>query len=219
MERYPNDVMNVNDPGGPGNRRQQQALGTRNEICRVAERLFLENGYVATTIDSIARESGVAVQTIYNSVGNKAAILNVILERVVTGTDATVTVSQIMTERVAAATDLPGAIGVLADWMVEFNGRAAAIFAVLRQAAAVDPEVSSLDRMRAKRRRHNYERAATDYRERGGIAADITDAEAAASIWAIGHPDVYTELVTRAGWTTDAYARWVNGALTRLLTP
>src|SRR4051812_8057954 len=142
MERYPSHMANVN-----GNRRQQQALATREEIHRRAESMFLDNGYVGTTIEAIAREAGVAVQTIYNSVGSKAAILNTILERIVTGTDASVTVSEIMTARVAAATDLPAAVQVLADWMVEFNGRAGAIFAVLKQAAAVDPEIDRLDRM------------------------------------------------------------------------
>jgi AcrR family transcriptional regulator len=201
------------------NRRQQQAQATRDLICREAERLFLENGYVATTIDAIAREAGVAVQTIYNSVGNKAAILNTVLEREVTGTDATVTVSQIMIARVAAAPDLRAAVQVLADWMVEFNGRAGGVFAILKQAAAVDPEVNSLDRTRSKRRRHNYERAAAQFRERGAIAEGVTDAEAAASIWAIGHPDVYTALVVESGWTVDAYARWVSRALADALIP
>src|SRR3978361_144784 len=117
MERYPNQMTNVNGEKASGNRRQQQAAATRNEICRVAERLFLESGYVAPTIDAIARESGVAVQTIYNSVGNKAAILNKILERVVTGSGAEITVSQIMTARTAAAPDLPAAAQGLAARM------------------------------------------------------------------------------------------------------
>jgi len=214
MERYPSHVANVN-----GNRRQQQALATREQIFRHAERMFLDNGYVGTTIEAIAREAGVAVQTIYNSAGSKAAILNTILERIVTGTDASVTVSEIMAARVAAATDLPAAVQVLADWMVEFNGRAGAIFAVLKQAAAVDPEIDRLDRMRSRRRLQNYRRAAAQFRERGAILAVTTDAEMAASIWAIGHPEVYTALVVEAGWTVDAYRRWVSGALARLLIP
>lgn len=207
-------MSNVN-----GNRRQQQAQATRDEICRVAERLFLESGYVATTIDAIAREAGVAVQTIYNSVGNKAAILNAILERVVTDSNGTVTVSQFMSERVAAAEDLPAAVRVMADWMVEFNGRAGAVFAVLRQAAAVDPEVDALQRLRSRRRLQNYGHAAAQIRGRGAIPAGTTDAETAASIWALGHPDVYTALVVDAGWTVEAYRRWVSGALREVLIP
>jgi len=207
-------MSNVN-----GNRRQQQALATREEIFRQAEKMFLDNGYVGTTIDAIAREAGVAVQTIYNSAGSKAAILNTILERIVTGTDASVTVSEIMTARVEAATDLPAAVQVLADWMVEFNGRAGAVFAVLKQAAAVDPEVDRLDRMRSRRRLQNYRRAAAQFRERGAIPPGTSDAEMAASIWAIGHPDVYTALVVEAGWAVDDYRRWVSGTLARLMIP
>jgi AcrR family transcriptional regulator len=207
-------MANVN-----GNRRQQQARATREEIFRQAEKLFLDNGYVGTTIEAIAREAGVAVQTIYNSAGSKAAILNTILERIVTGTDASVTVSEIMSARVAAATDLPAAVQVLADWMVEFNGRAGGVFAVLKQAAAVDPEIDRLDRMRSRRRLQNYRRAAAQFRERGAIPAGTSDVEMAASIWAIGHPEVYTALVVEASWTVDAYRRWVSGALARLMIP
>lgn len=214
MERYPSEMSNVN-----GNRRHQQAQATRDEICRVAERLFLESGYVATTIDAIARESGVAVQTIYNSVGNKAALLNAVLERVVTGTDGSVTVPQFMSARVAAAPDLRASVQVLADWMVEFNGRAGSILGVLRQAAAVDPEVGALDRRRSSARLRNYGKAAAQIRGLGGVSAGKTDEEAAASIWALGHPEVYEALVIEAGWTVDAYARWVSGALAEALLP
>lgn len=214
MERYPSEMSNVN-----GNRREQQAQATRDEICRVAERLFLESGYVATTIDVIARDAGVAVQTIYNSVGNKATLLNVTLERIVTGSDGAVTVPQFMSERIAAAPDLPSAVQVLADWMVEFNGRAGAIFAVLRQAAAVDPEVDALQRRRSSARLRNYGKAAAQFRGLGGVSPGKTDEETGASIWSLGHPDVYNALVVEAGWTVNAYAHWVRGALGEVLIP
>ena len=40
-------------------------------IVEAASRLFLESGYHATSIGQIATEAGVAVQTIYNTIGSK----------------------------------------------------------------------------------------------------------------------------------------------------
>ena len=51
------------------------AAETRREILDAARRLFAEHGYASTSVQQIAAESGVAVQTIYSSVGSKAALV------------------------------------------------------------------------------------------------------------------------------------------------
>ena len=61
-------------------RRQRQAQQTRTEILNAARRLFVEQGYAATTINDIAAAADVAVQTIYSSVGSKAELLIELLE-------------------------------------------------------------------------------------------------------------------------------------------
>src|SRR5260221_12748967 len=55
------------------NRREVAAGEPRREILRAARRLFAEHGYASTSVQQVAEESGVAVQTIYSSVGLKAA--------------------------------------------------------------------------------------------------------------------------------------------------
>src|SRR6516225_1335828 len=57
------------------NRREVAAAETRREILRAARRLFAAHGYSGTSLQQIAEESGVAVQTIYSSVGSKAALV------------------------------------------------------------------------------------------------------------------------------------------------
>lgn len=56
-------------------RRDVQARQTRKEIVQAARRLFATRGYRATSMADIAREAGVAVQTIYSSVGPKHSFL------------------------------------------------------------------------------------------------------------------------------------------------
>ena len=61
-------------------RKQIAAEQTQQVVIEAASRLFLEHGYHATSIAGIASEAGVAVQTIYNSVGSKRDVLSRVLD-------------------------------------------------------------------------------------------------------------------------------------------
>ena len=58
-------------------RRERMAQQTRGEILTAARRLFAERGYTATSINDIAQEADVAVQTIYARLGSKRAQIRV----------------------------------------------------------------------------------------------------------------------------------------------
>src|SRR4030042_41148 len=58
--------------------RQRQAQATRDMIVAAAQSLFLEQGYICTTIDSIAERAGVATSTVYAIFGSKRGILRAI---------------------------------------------------------------------------------------------------------------------------------------------
>jgi len=59
----------------PPSRRAIQAEQTRTEILSAARRLFATQGYASTSVKDIAREAGVSVQTLYDSVGSKADLV------------------------------------------------------------------------------------------------------------------------------------------------
>ncbi len=61
-------------------RRELAAAETQRVIVDTASRLFLDHGYNATSIAQIAAEAGVALQTIYNSVGSKRELLSRVLD-------------------------------------------------------------------------------------------------------------------------------------------
>jgi TetR/AcrR family transcriptional regulator, regulator of cefoperazone and chloramphenicol sensitivity len=64
----------VSEPRRKG-RRERQAEQTREEILQAARALFGKNGYGATTLKEIAAAADVSVQTVYDSVGSKSALL------------------------------------------------------------------------------------------------------------------------------------------------
>ena len=61
--------------------RQEQAAATRDRIAEAARRLFADQGYGSTSIETIAAEAGVAVRTVYAAFGAKREILSHICER------------------------------------------------------------------------------------------------------------------------------------------
>lgn len=184
---------------------------TTFRIAESAADLFRTLGYVATTMQTIARHAEVAVQTIYNTVGGKADVLNLVLDRTVAGDEFPKSVPEFMQRRAAAAPDSATLITILADWFADVHPRSADVFGLIRDAAAVDPEVAALQRRREQRRLDNYRLAAAALEARGARALDLD--EAAATIWAIGHPTVYRQLVVDNDWTVERYRSWVADTL------
>ena len=68
-------------------RRQEQARRTRAQILDVARRRFLDDGYAATTVATIAEEAGVSVETVYKAFGNKPGILKTLFDVAIVGDD------------------------------------------------------------------------------------------------------------------------------------
>ena len=196
-------------------RRNAQTAATRLEIVEAARGLMLERGYVSTSIGAIATEAGVAVQTIYNSIGSKAEVLSAVLELTEAGPgqDAPTLVPAALRLRVAGARSAADVIRALSTWFAEVNERSAGVFRVLGQAAAVDPDFARLEDRRATQRLHSLGDAAAALRARNGLRSGLSDHEAAAAIWAIGHPQVYRALVVDIGWSTETYREWLEKTL------
>src|SRR4051794_41893697 len=105
--------------GDDGRRRRGQRLAqaSRRQILGAAHRLFVQQGYVATSIPAIAAEAGVAVQTIYNTVGSKRDVLGGVIELAVRGPHYPPPPSQTLRERLPAA-DGPGTlVDPLVPWL------------------------------------------------------------------------------------------------------
>ena len=63
-------------------------------ICAAAYRLFSDKGYLATSIEDIAAEAGVARPTIFTAVGPKSTILRLVVDQALAGDDAPVPIAQ-----------------------------------------------------------------------------------------------------------------------------
>ena len=70
-------------PGVPGaSRRAQYSASTKRALVDVAEELFTENGYAATSLDSIVAGARVTKGALYHHFSGKQALFEAVFERV-----------------------------------------------------------------------------------------------------------------------------------------
>ena len=182
-------------------------------IVEAAARLFLEHGYHATSIGRIAAEAGVAVQTIYNAVGSKRDLLSRVLDFAAAGERAPVPVPQFMREQAESAPDPRRIIAQLVEFWRSALPRTAPVFRIIREAAAADPAIATLERNRSAQRLRNYRQAAELLADRNALRPSMTIDSAAAAIFAMGHPETYRALVVEGNWDDDAWVDWVQATL------
>lgn len=181
-----------------------------------AAELLRARGYARTTIEEIAERAGVAVQTIYNAIGGKPAVLDAVLDVVAAGPDAPRRVAEFMSERTRLVRTADEAASLLGEWFAGVHPRTVWLMRVIRDAAAVDASVASLEERRAAQRFANYRHGAELIEERVGLAAGTTE-DLAATIWSCGHPDTFHQLVERQGWSVADYREWVVRSIRRHL--
>jgi len=198
-------------------RRAEQAARTRRVILAAAQDLFATRGYTATTIAAIAQQAGVAVDTIYATIGRKPALMRVLVESAISGTDHPLPAQERgYVQRTIAAPTARQKFAVYAEGLVAVQARLAATFVALRNAAANDPECAALWAEISQRRAGNMLRFAADLRSTGDIRPDLTDQDVADIIWTMNAAE-YFDLLHQRGWTSERIRTWLCDAWTRLL--
>src|SRR3954447_18917157 len=96
--------------------RRQRSAHTRARIVDTASRLFLDHGYVETTIEAVAEHAGVAVQTIYYVFGTKPTLLAAVLDVTIAGdAEPLATLQRPWVEQLRAETNPTQAVELLVD--------------------------------------------------------------------------------------------------------
>jgi len=199
-------------------RRREQAAATRRAVLDAARALFVQRGYVSTTIDAISAQARVSPETVYATFGTKRALLANLADAPVAIDDGPPPIlERAWVRRLRGERDLHRRLLRLARESTATLRRRAAVDEVLRGAAAADPEIATLwDR--ARRGRLQGERALLEVVVGGSALPRGIDLEAATAVLhAIGSPETYRLLVADRGWTDDRYERWFGATLARLL--
>lgn len=200
--------------------RTRQAAETRRRITEAAARLFLRHGYAATSIQAIALEAGVAVQTVYASLTNKRQILEAVIQARVRGPDEEVAVTAAPAWReMEAEADPRQQLALFARIHREICEREAELFTVLQTAAAVDPEVAPLLSDKERFRYEDQARVVGSLRRRGLLRAGLSARKGSDSLWALASERTYLALVNERGWSAEQYEAWLTDQLAAALLP
>jgi AcrR family transcriptional regulator len=198
-------------------RAEEERAATRQKVVEAARKLFLEQGYVATTMSAISREAGVAMQSVYSAGKSKADLLHLVVDLAVAGDhDDVMLVERPDFAAMATEPDAQLQVEILAQLIASTLERLAPVWIAYREAAAVDANAAAnLDA--AHRRRH--ETFAHMMRHISESRLRRSWEESTDTAWAIGSIDVFLLLQSR-GWDAVRYADWLRDTLTaQLLAP
>jgi AcrR family transcriptional regulator len=186
--------------------RDERARVTRRRIADAARTLFRSRGYGATTLQAVADEAGVAVQTVYAVFGSKSGILNELRDSVLRQPEADALFEEALREPKAEAKLKLFARSVRRRW--EFGHD---VVEIHRDAAATDASVRAGVEHVLGARRAGIDRLAGTLE--GQLAPGIDVAHASAIIDALTLPELYAELTEVAHWDADEFEEWLARSL------
>ncbi len=197
-------------------RRRQAAARTRAAILEAARQLFTERGYAATPMAAIAERAGVALDTVYASVGRKPELARLLVETAISGTDQAIPAEQRDYVRaIQAAPDAGAKIAIYAAAVAAIAPRLVLVLAIIQQAARDEPELAALWNETAERRAANMRRFVADLAIVAALRLD--PGEAADIVWATNAAEMYQLLVGQRGWSPQRYERFLADTWRRLL--
>jgi AcrR family transcriptional regulator len=204
----------------PRTLRAEQVQQTRQRIIDAAEALFLTKGYAAATLQAIAIEAGVAVETVYSRFGNKTNLLSAILEKGVVGTDADQDIlEQPEMDEIRRSCDQREQLKLLAAFSRGLLERTDVAHRILRSAAHVDGAAAHLQQRDTIRRIEGQRVYIELVLANGSLRKGLTPAEAADTYSTLASPESFAFLVRERGWTAARFQRWLAETLTSALLP
>ena len=192
--------------------RRVRSQRTSSDLLVASRDLFLERGYVRTSMEGIAARAGVSEQTVYNQFGTKCELLAAVLDRAIAGDAAPVTV--IERQWFSACEDEPAAevIARFAATATAIFGRVAPLYDVIRSASAL-PEVERLLADNRRRRRADQRHIVGALAAARKLRPDLDANHAADVVYGLMNEDVYLLLTDDYKWSRKRYRTWLTETL------
>lgn len=179
--------------------RHERARQRRRATLERARELFLEHGYGATTVESIATAAGVSAATVYKTYGGKAGIVRELCRNALAGAGP-----EPAEARSDALRSFENPRALIEGWgalVEEVSPRVSPLLLLLRAAAETDADAaalySELDGARLERMADNARHLA----RRGHLRTGVSVTKARDILWLASSPELYQLLVQQRGWT------------------
>ena len=196
--------------------RQAKTAETEQRILDAARRLFVRDGYHATTLTEVADAAGVGHRTVYVRFGTKAALLKRVTDIAVAGDTRPLDVAHRDWFGLALrAPTLAERVEVLARGIAELMERAGDLFEVVRQAEATEPllaEAFQAGREDSRANLHAFVRQAVA----DGLVRDLDVEWLMETAAVVSQAETYLLLRRIAHWTSSDYRAWLTTTLSRV---
>jgi AcrR family transcriptional regulator len=199
--------------------RAEQAQMTRRRILDAARRVLVSGTYSSVTMHDIAKEAGVAYQTVYAIFGTKLRLAQSLIEvgfphieNALKQIDADVHADPL---RLSKDPELGLRTSARVSRLI--YELCADLLRFMRESG--DPGLLALYRDGEERRlKSMIQLGVPKMLERSGrLRAGISASEAVAVIWSLSGPDQYTQLVFERGWPPSRYEEWLGDATINML--
>jgi AcrR family transcriptional regulator len=198
--------------------RKDPVPSASDKILDAAMSLFVLRGYPSTTVEMIAHEAGVAVQTVYFSFRAKANILKQLVDINVAGdAQPTATLQRAWVADALAEPDPVRQLEIQVKGTAAIHRRVAPLLGVLHRASDTDPAVAELWRTNQEQRRALHRQLVTALRRKGSLPSGMRLGQATDISYAVLGPELFHVLVTERGWSIAEWERWTLGVLRREL--
>jgi AcrR family transcriptional regulator len=196
----------------PVSRRERQAAETRRDIVAAGRRLFAQQGYAKTSVVQIAHEAGVSVQTIYDSVGSKAAIVRMLIDLI----DAESGVPELVSEFTPAARPR-NVIATAVRISRNICERCDDVLTALVTSAPTEPEMAAAMAEGQRRHREGIRQTVGLVVKPQVLARGVSVAHAVDLVSAMTEPAVVRTFVKDYGWSFDKWEKWTVATLCDLV--
>jgi AcrR family transcriptional regulator len=207
--------------------RRERTLATRRRMLAAAYRLFCANGYVPTTMQVIAAEAGVAVQTLYFTFHTKGAVLGEVLGAAIVGFDEwtktpadPIVVDTLIgmhdwTDDFKAEPDAREALALFVAHGAEIHRRVGPLVAAMH-AASGDPEVAAVLALADQRRADFYRWVVEGLAQKsGGLRPGLSEDRATDVLLVLFSAETYHALTAGRGWSHGETTSFLAELLTQ----
>ena len=200
--------------------RTEQARQTRARMLDAAQRVFGDKGYASSTIEAIASEAGVAVDTVYAGFGSKRGLLSALMDVRVGGDDEPIDLlDRSGPQGVRLEPNQKRQLDAFAKDITLVIERARPVDDIMRGAAAVDSEIAALRGRIQEQRFQNMLKFVSWVTANGRLRGGMSEEAAAAIVWSVTSPEMHRLLRVDRAWTVERYTEWLADTLTLTLLP
>jgi AcrR family transcriptional regulator len=195
-------------PGAAYNspRRREAAAQTRQAVLKAAHRLFVERGYMATSIHDIASAAQVALATVYASVGGKPQLLHEVIA-VTTSEAAQRGAAELADPRASPVQVVTGYVRSIRQAVQDHGDIAELVLST----AFVDASVAHTAVLAEQAFRQELHAVATRLSSMGALSAEPDDAVDVLAYY-LGYPS-WRRLTVGLGWDLDRAQAWLTGRI------